>query len=201
MRPSDAYMCQKLNQVINNGLSPIRRQAIIWTNGGILIIEPLGTTFSKILIEILVFSLTKNEIESVVYEMAAILSRHQCVKVICTKTKVVMPSFFKIFAIWSYSANWELSWCQLCHHGLGATSDKKMAWWQLGFYLVSLKLKKPKCSTIVQLTYWGRDKMAAIFQTTFLNAFSCKKMFEFWLKFHWRLFPRVQLTIFQHWFR
>ena len=27
------------------------------------------------------------------------------------------------------------------------------------------------------------------------------KMFEFRLKFHWRLFPRVQLTIFQHWFR
>ena len=27
------------------------------------------------------------------------------------------------------------------------------------------------------------------------------KMFEFRLKFHWSLFPRVQLTIFQHWFR
>ena len=28
-----------------------------------------------------------------------------------------------------------------------------------------------------------------------------KKMFEFWLKFHWSLFRRVQLTIFQHCFR
>ena len=27
------------------------------------------------------------------------------------------------------------------------------------------------------------------------------KMFEFRSKFHWSLFPRVQLTIFQHWFR
>ena len=26
-------------------------------------------------------------------------------------------------------------------------------------------------------------------------------MFEFRLKFHWSLFPRVQLTIFHHWFR
>ena len=51
------------------------------------------------------------------------------------------------------------------------------------------------------LTHWGRDKMAAIFQTTFLNAFSWMKMFKFRLRFHWSLFPRVQLRIFQHWFR
>ena len=43
--------------------------------------------------------------------------------------------------------------------------------------------------------------MAAIFQTTFSNAFSLKKMLEFRLKFHWNLFLRVQSTIFQHWFR
>ena len=51
------------------------------------------------------------------------------------------------------------------------------------------------------LTHWGRDKMAAIFQTTFSSAFSWMKMFEFRLIFHWSLFPRVQFTIFQHWFR
>ena len=51
------------------------------------------------------------------------------------------------------------------------------------------------------LTHWGRDKMAAIFQTTFPNAFSWMKMFKFRLRFHWSLFPRVQLTVFQHWFR
>ena len=51
------------------------------------------------------------------------------------------------------------------------------------------------------LTHWGRDKMAAIFQTTFSNGFSWMKMFEFRLKFHWNLFLRVQLTISQHWFR
>ena len=36
----------------NDGLSPIRRQAIIWTNAGILLIWPLGTNFSEIFIEI-----------------------------------------------------------------------------------------------------------------------------------------------------
>ena len=36
----------------DNGLSPDRRQAIIWTNAEILLIEPLGTTLSDILIEV-----------------------------------------------------------------------------------------------------------------------------------------------------
>ena len=34
------------------------------------------------------------------------------------------------------------------------------------------------------LTHWGRDKMAAISQTTLSNAFSWMKMLKFWLKFH-----------------
>ena len=43
----------------DNGLSPYRRQAIIWTNAGLLLIGPLGTNFSEILIEILKFSFKK----------------------------------------------------------------------------------------------------------------------------------------------
>ena len=43
----------------DNGLSPGRRQAIIWTNAGILLIRPLGTNFSEILIGIQTFSFTK----------------------------------------------------------------------------------------------------------------------------------------------
>ena len=46
----------------------------------------------------------------------------------------------------------------------------------------------------VQLTYWGRDKMDAIFQTTFFNASSLMKMYQFRLRFHWSLFPGIQLT-------
>ena len=40
----------------DNGLSPWRRQAIIWTNAGILLIGPLGTNFIEILIGIQTFS-------------------------------------------------------------------------------------------------------------------------------------------------
>ena len=43
----------------DNGLSPGRRQAIIWTNAELLLIGPWGTNFSEILIEILAFSFKK----------------------------------------------------------------------------------------------------------------------------------------------
>ena len=43
----------------DNGLSPDRRQAIIRTNAGLLLIGPLGTNFTEILIEILTFSFKK----------------------------------------------------------------------------------------------------------------------------------------------
>ena len=45
--------------VSGNGLSLYRRQAIVWTNAGILLVGPLGTNFSEILIEILTFSFKK----------------------------------------------------------------------------------------------------------------------------------------------
>ena len=43
----------------DNGLSPGRRQAIIWTNAGILLNGPLGTNFIQILIGIQTFSFKK----------------------------------------------------------------------------------------------------------------------------------------------
>ena len=43
----------------DNGLAPGRRQAIIWTNAGILLTEPLGTNFNEISIEIHTFSFKK----------------------------------------------------------------------------------------------------------------------------------------------
>ena len=43
----------------DNGLSPGRRQAIIRTNAGILLIRPLGTNFSEFSVEILIFSFKK----------------------------------------------------------------------------------------------------------------------------------------------
>ena len=62
----------------DNGLSPGRRQAIIWTNSGILLIGPLGTNFRNFNRNSNIF-IQENALENVVCEMSSILSRSQCV--------------------------------------------------------------------------------------------------------------------------
>ena len=55
LRPSRmTLICVEKRTIIgsDNGLSPGRRQAIIWTNAGIFLFGPLGSNFSEILIEI-----------------------------------------------------------------------------------------------------------------------------------------------------
>ena len=63
----------------DNGLSPGRRQAIIWTNARILLIWPLWTNFSDIFYQNSITFIPENELENVVCEMASILSRPKCV--------------------------------------------------------------------------------------------------------------------------
>ena len=55
------HICVGKSTIIasDNGLSPGRRQDIIWTNAGILIIGPLGTKLNEILIEIDTFLFKK----------------------------------------------------------------------------------------------------------------------------------------------
>ena len=55
------HICVSKQTIIgsDNGLSPGRRQAIIWTNARILLIGNLGTNFSEILIENRIFSFKK----------------------------------------------------------------------------------------------------------------------------------------------
>ena len=90
----------------DNGLSPGRRQAIIWTNAGILLIWPLGTNFGEISNEIQTFSFQENPFQNVVWKMAAILSRPQCVKatpcwliiiiIIITTTIIIINSNYSV---------------------------------------------------------------------------------------------------------
>ena len=47
----------------DNGLALARRQAIIWTIAGILLIGPLGTNFSELVIEIHTFSFKKMQLK------------------------------------------------------------------------------------------------------------------------------------------
>ena len=77
------HICiSKLNTIASdNGLSPDRRQAIIWINAEILLIGPSGTNFSEISIEILTFSFKKIAFEKVVCKTVSILSRPQWVNI------------------------------------------------------------------------------------------------------------------------
>ena len=78
----------------DDGLSPGRRQAIIWANVGILLIGPLGTNFSENSIEILTFSFTKMRLKvssakwrpfclglNVLIDAYMCVTRPQCVKI------------------------------------------------------------------------------------------------------------------------
>ena len=56
------HICTRKLTIIGSdaGLSPGRRQVIIWTNAGILLIGPLGTKFNGISIKVHTFSLKKS---------------------------------------------------------------------------------------------------------------------------------------------
>ena len=64
----------------DNGLSPGRRQAIIWTSAGILFIRPYGTNFNEILNKIRTFSLTKMYLK-----MSSGICRPFCLGLNCVK--------------------------------------------------------------------------------------------------------------------
>ena len=61
-----------------------------------------------------------------------------------------------------------------------------------GSVLPSTWLNRPWLTII--LTHWGLDKMTADFQTTFSNAFSLMKLYEFLFKSYWSIFPKVRFT-------
>ena len=62
-RVTHICVCNLTNIGSDNGLLPVRRQAIIWTNAGILLIGPLGTNFSEILSEIRSFLFKKTHLK------------------------------------------------------------------------------------------------------------------------------------------
>ena len=77
----------------DNGLSPIRRQAIIWTNTGLSSIAPSGTIFSEILAKnkLLIHELAS---EIIVREMAAIFSRGRWINASSSMSTQRHPTLF-----------------------------------------------------------------------------------------------------------
>ena len=82
----------------DNGLAPDRRQAIIWTNAGILLIEPLGTNVSETLIEIHTFSSKKMHLK-----MSSGKWRQFC---LCLNVLIWLSRERKQCSLWGY---WEMA--------------------------------------------------------------------------------------------
>ena len=101
----------RISIVPDNGLLPIRRQAIMSTSAGLLSIGPLGTNFSEILIKIKKFHSQKNS-ENIFCEMAAMLSRGRWVYVlrwlgfIRSVVLYMCMHFVKLF--WLKCFNWHV---------------------------------------------------------------------------------------------
>ena len=76
-------------------------------------------------------------------------------------------------------------------------------WSYVSFTLSHQYCPQPHSSQATQysLTHLPLDKMAAISQTIFSNAFSWMKTSEFQIMFHWNVFLMVKLTICHHGFR
>ena len=66
---------------------------------------------------------------------------------------------------------------------------RKISWkkW-LHCKMSSAKWRRPCCWGLSVLAHWGLDKMVAISQMMFSNAFSWRKTFEFQIIFHWNMF-------------
>ena len=95
----------------NNGLSPGRRQALIWTNAGILLIGPVGTNFSEILIEIYTFSFKKMHLKILSAKWRPFCLGLNVFTIFCQYLHFITISSFQIVLIWSQQ---KCSWHSIC---------------------------------------------------------------------------------------
>ena len=73
-------------------MSPRRRQAIIWTNAGILLIGPIGTNFSEILIEIQTFPINKMHMEMLSVKWGPFFTLFSIIQIkICAEYRDMLP--------------------------------------------------------------------------------------------------------------
>ena len=85
---------------------------------------------------------------------------------------------------------------------MASNAENVSIWWRHHVKMYFAK-RRPFCSglnvstSVTLLSHWSRDKITAVFQTAFSNAFSLIKISVFWLRFQWTMLSRVQLTILQ----
>ena len=185
------HLCvSKLTSIASdNGLAPGRRQAIFWNNAGILLIGPLGTNFSEILIELQTFSLKKIRLK-----MSSAKCRPFCLGLNVLK---IMSrhngNLFHRMGHFSYLVNTTAT--------AVLSRQEAMASATIVLICFSWNISVSAANGLIYFNTLRLRQNGPIAQTTISSTFSWMKMLEFLLKFHWSLFARVQLAIFHHWFR
>ena len=197
----------------DDGLSPGRRQVIIWTNAGYLLIWPLGTNFNEVLIGIQTFLFKKMH------------SKMSSAKwgPFCLGLNVLIDNHTNV---WEISSRWLIKKSQKFYFGVYNMGMNTLVLIGLDIHKILTKCQNILISeyqllvlnnvlvnfcgfcwdTMQCVPFWMAiwvhwEKISAILQMTISNAFSWIKMFAFPLTFHWNLFLKVKLTIFQLWFR
>ena len=109
----------------DKGLSPGRRQAIIWTNAGILLRYPLGTNFSEILIEFYTFSFKKMHLKTSSAKWRLVyLGRNELMfmqpgkPILLTRLLNPPPSRSQLYLDYPIFSNYHLSWIMQWHIGV-----------------------------------------------------------------------------------
>ena len=100
--------------------------------------------------------------------------------------------------IWTWTNNWANNREAGDFRRHRAHYDDALMWHGDGMKMISAILilfdGNPR-PTVEFITRSDRDKMAAIYQTTFWNGLSWMKMYKMWSLLHYRLFLRSELTI------
>ena len=88
----------------DNGLSPGRHQAIIWTNAGILLIGPLRTNFSEISIEIYAVSIKKMHLKMLSWKWRPFCLCLNVLKDCCRILWLCIEFKYKNFSLFDFSS-------------------------------------------------------------------------------------------------
>ena len=122
----------------DNGLSPGRRQAIMWTNAVILLIGPLGTIFSDILGQISTFSFKKTHLKVSSENGGNFVSASMC------WSGWIKSDLIHIFLGYFISIAWAIEW-QWINHREAENISKYLEWihkkWNAIEYIFNRQIK------------------------------------------------------------
>ena len=112
--------------------------------------------------------------------------------IVTPHVRICRSFFVNIQAEFNYIRRQNINHARCCLIACGLRRGD-ICWWNSALHAIGIY--------VATLTHLPQDKMVAISQTIFSEAYSWNETFCIPIKNHWRLFLRVHLTITQQWFR